>query len=76
MTTQDPTAGAVHFCARPYERSHWKPPRGRGSWAFCSYEGGVEQGEPVFFSGTLTAAKKQARAHFAAQGVVDVAVLP
>jgi hypothetical protein len=76
MTAENPTARAVYFSARPYERSHLKPPRGRGSWAFSSYEGGVEQGEPVFFSGTLTDAKKQAREHFAAQGVVDVAVLP
>jgi hypothetical protein len=67
---------AVHFTTRPFELSHGRLPRGTGSWAFASYEGGRESGEPVFFFGTLTEAKRQARKHFAARGIVDVAVLP
>jgi hypothetical protein len=66
----------VYISNRPYERSHLTEPRGRGSWAFCSYTGGVEEGEPVFFSGTLTEAKGAARKHFAALGIEDIAVLP
>jgi hypothetical protein len=34
----------VYISNRPYERSHLTEPRGRGSWAFCSYTGGVEEG--------------------------------
>jgi hypothetical protein len=66
----------VCISSRPYEGSHLTEPRGRGSWAFCSYTGGVEEGEPVFFSGTLTEAKSAARKHFAALGIRDIAVLP
>ncbi len=66
----------VDVSNRPYERSHLTEPRGRGSWAFCSYTGGVEEGSPVFFSGTLTEAKRAARKHFAALGIQDIAVLP
>jgi hypothetical protein len=66
----------VGISNRPYERSHLNEPRGLGSWAFCSYTGGVEEGEPVFFSGTLTEAKRAARRHFAALGTQDIAVLP
>jgi hypothetical protein len=66
----------VYTSSRPYERSHLTEPRGRGSWAFCSYTGGVAEGEPVFFSGTLTEAKSAASKHFATLGIQDIAVLP
>jgi len=36
----------VYVSNRPYERSHLTEPRGRGSWAFCSYTGGVERASP------------------------------
>ncbi len=66
----------VYVSNRPYERSHLTEPRGRGSWAFSSFAGGVEEGEPVFFSGTLTEARSAARKHFAALGIQEIAVLP
>ncbi len=66
----------VYVSSRPYERSHLTEPLGRGSWAFCSYVGRVEEGEPAFFLGTLSEAKSAARRHFAALGTDEIAVLP
>lgn len=67
------------FDDREYRRSHMKSPRGRGSWAFQAIGDGGLVGDVVFFSGTLTEAKKQAAAHFRDQDVasdIRIAVLP
>lgn len=77
MSTATPIKPSqVDVSNRPYEREHFTEPRGRGAWAFCSYTGGVEEGEPVFFTGTLTEARSAARKHFAALGTQEIAVLP
>ena len=56
-------AQALRFTTRPYYLSHMKEPRGCGCWAFRLLT--AEDREPMFFYGTLAAAKKLAVAHYA-----------
>lgn len=70
---------AIKFDDREYRRSHMKAPRGRGSWAFQAYGDAGLCGEIVFFFGSLSEAKVEARKHFRQldlAGDVYVAVLP
>ncbi len=63
----------VSFDTAPYVRSHMKPPRGRGSWAFCFGE------SEAWFTPSVTygEAKKLARAEAARRRYSgDVDVLP
>jgi hypothetical protein len=54
-----------------YERSHGKPPRGEGSWAFCMvHPNRADYLDHVLWeSGSYGAAKKAARVKAAALGV-------
>jgi hypothetical protein len=70
-----PTSNRIVFSNREYEREHGKAPRGYGNWAFAELEDG-DFGPYVFFQGTLTEAKVQARKHFGSLGASYVAVLP
>lgn len=51
----------------PYEESHGKPPRGRGSWAFCP-AWAEHRGDYIdftrFFNGTYAEARKEAQRSF------------
>lgn len=71
----------VEFTERPYLRSHGTAPRGRGVWAFSASSTVAAFDADLFgpvctWSGTLTSARREARAHFGALGVRYVAVLP
>ena len=56
-----------------YEISTGKKPKGRGMWAFSTRRH-PEPEEIKFFYGTLTEAKKQAKAAF--KGEIRIYVLP
>ena len=75
----------IEFTDSQYVRSHGHSPRGRGRWAFqptTGYEAYDRQmiNEPEFWAtGTLTEAKRKARAHYAEQDLaadVAIAILP
>lgn len=66
MTTATPT---LTFTTHAYERSHGRPPRGRGSWAFCpreDFDGPDYLTHTMWASPgqTLTQAKRQATAYY------------
>lgn len=64
----------------PYEHSHGRSPRGRGSWAFCPFHlrNASDYIDHTIFSPsmTFTEAKKWAREQVALQTFELVAVMP
>ena len=70
---------APMFTTRNFERSHGRPPRGRGSWAFqeSATDAAFEEdmrGDVEWFHGTYSEAREQAAQAFA--GAEFVAVMP
>jgi hypothetical protein len=70
------TIARIEFTNSQYVRAWGKNPRGEGGWAFAEVQSrdaldrDVIDGTLQFFYGTLTEAKKQARAHYATSGCV------
>ena len=67
----------VEFNTNEFERSHGRQPRGRGGWGFVAYEFSRANNyldHVKWFNGTYQDAKRQARAAFAAEGVMEVVV--
>ena len=67
----------VDFNTNEFERSHGRQPRGRGGWGFVAYEFSRANNyldHVKWFNGTYQDAKRQARAAFAAEGVMEVVV--
>lgn len=59
------------FSNRDYIAEHGKNPRGYGSWAFATKRNAKD--EDIFWAtGTLTEAKKAAKAHFKGAYIVYV----
>jgi hypothetical protein len=64
------------FDTTSFENSHGRKPRGRGNWGFSF---GCDSDDPrhwVFFSGSFTEAKRQAKALADSRGTDVVVVLP
>ncbi len=64
------------FDSSYYTRTHGKAPRGEGYWAFCplsKYHLTNFIDFTLFFHGTITEAKAQAREHFS--GLANVLVI-
>ena len=76
--TNSPTRlSGVEFNTNEYEREHNRMPRGRGGWGFVAYEFSRANNyldHVKWFNGTYQDAKRQARAAFAAEGVMEVVV--
>jgi len=62
------------FLTSTYEFAHGKSPRGYGSWAFKI--AGQSDSEGQFFSGTFSAAKKLAKAHYLLESKRDQRPVP
>lgn len=61
---------AIEFNTTEYQFAHGKMPRGEGRWAFFFKRGD----RPIFFHGTFTEAKTQARAYAHENGFSFVTV--
>ena len=74
---QDKPARLPEVSADPYERSHGKTPKGRGSWAFCptwAEPRGDYMKFTRFFNGTYAEARKEAQRSF--YGEKEIVALP
>lgn len=70
---------AMEFDTSKFHMSHWKEPRGVGTWAFCpaaEWERDNYLDHVFSVRGIYAQAKHEAARHFAAMGVARVVVCP